>query len=38
VQPAACPRVAAVVPVGEAIGRVFLHDMDIAEAIALLQD
>ena len=37
-QPAACLRVADVVPTGEAIGTVFLRDLDIAETLAVLQD
>lgn len=32
------PRVAAVVLVGDAIGRVVLHDLDIAKTLAVLQD
>ena len=35
---ATCPRVAADVPAGEAIGRVVLRDLDIAETLAVLQD
>jgi len=33
-----CPRATTGVPVGEAIGRVVLHDLDIAETLAVLQD
>ena len=37
-RPATCPRVAAAVPVGEAIGRIVLRDLDIAKTLAVLQD
>ena len=32
------PRVAATVPAGEVEGRAVLHDLDIAETLAVLQD
>ena len=35
---AACPRVAAVVPVGEAVGMAILRDLDIGETLVVLQD
>ena len=35
---AAHPRAAADVPVGEAVGRAVLRDLDIAETLVVLQD
>jgi len=35
---AACLRAATVVPVGEVVWGVVLHDLDIAETLAVLQD
>ena len=33
-----CLRVAAVIPVGEAVGRAVLCDLDVANTLAVLQD
>ena len=38
VRPAVCPRVAAAVLAGEAVGRAILHDLDVAETLAVLQE
>ena len=38
VRPATHPRATTDVPVGEAVGRAVLHDLDIAETLAMLQD
>ena len=38
VRPTVRPRVAAVVPVGEAVGRAILRDLDVFETLAVLQD
>ena len=35
---AVCLRAPAVVPVGEAVGRAILHDLDVAKTISSLQD
>ena len=32
------PRVAVVFPTGEAVGRAILHDLDVFETLAVLQD
>ena len=37
-QPVVRPRVASSVPVGEVVGRAILHDPDVAETLAVLQD
>ena len=38
VRPMECPRAVVGIPVGEAVGRVVLRDLDIAETLAIFQD